>query len=220
MAETISVELRDAIKRAAELLKGVARRCYQAEMTRKLLGGSSRRAEREFGWARATVEKGLGELRTGIVCKDRYGARGNRRAEDKQPRLKADVLELVEPGSQADPSLKTPFRYTRTTAAGLRAALMKEKGWRDEELPCVSTLGNMLHRMGYRLRRVQKTKPLKKIEETDAIFANVHALNKQADADPNALRISVDVKARVAVGDFPGGARPAARRLPRPATTI
>jgi len=58
------------------------------------------------------------------------------------------------------------------------------------------------NRLGYRLRRVQKTKPLKKVKETDAIFANVHALNKEADADPEILRISIDVKAKVAVGNF------------------
>ncbi len=31
----------------------------------------------------------------------------------------------------------------------------------------------MLNRAGYRLKRIQKTKPLKKIAETDAIFANI-----------------------------------------------
>lgn len=40
------------------------------------------------------------------------------------------------------------------------------------------------------------------MKETDAIFANIHALNKEADAAPETLRISVDVKAKVAVGNF------------------
>lgn len=202
MIKELTTALKDVIKRAAELLTGVKRRRYEAEITQKFLGGRYRRAEREFGWARATVRTGLGELKTGIVCKDSYNARGNRCTEDQQPQLKADILDLVEPTSQTDPSFKTTFRYTRITAKGLRIALIEKKGWRHEDLPCISTLGKMLNRLGYRLRRVQKTKPLKKVKETDAIFANVHALNKEADADPETLRISVDVKAKVAVGHF------------------
>jgi len=40
------------------------------------------------------------------------------------------------------------------------------------------------------LKRVQKTKPQKKIKETNAIFENVHEINKLADEDPETLRIS------------------------------
>jgi hypothetical protein len=34
--------------------------------------------------------------------------------------------------------------------------------------------------MGYNLKRIQKTKPLKKIPETDEIFKNVNTINRQA----------------------------------------
>ena len=34
---------------------------------------------------------------------------------------------------------------------------------------------DILNRLGYRLKRVQKGKPLKKTKDTDAIFANVRA---------------------------------------------
>ena len=49
---------------------------------------------------------------------------------------------------------------------------------------------------------MQKTKPLKKIKETDAIFANVRQENQAADDDPDVIRISMDAKAKVAVGDY------------------
>ena len=39
---------------------------------------------------------------------------------------------------------------------------------------------------------------------TDPIFANVHRLNIEADTDPNTLRISVDTKATVNLGEYPG----------------
>jgi hypothetical protein len=42
----------------------------------------------------------------------------------------------------------------------------------------------------------------KKIPETDAIFAHVHAARTQTAAEPDTLRISIDTKADVKVGDF------------------
>ena len=66
----------------------------------------------------------------------------------------------------------------------------------------MNTIGEILNRLGYKLRRVQKTKPLKKIKETDAIFANVRQENQAADDDPDVIRISMDAKAKVAVGDY------------------
>nr|QNO45517.1 hypothetical protein ACCMMBFF_00006 [Methanosarcinales archaeon ANME-2c ERB4]QNO47862.1 hypothetical protein DJFEGNLO_00016 [Methanosarcinales archaeon ANME-2c ERB4] len=56
--------------------------------------------------------------------------------------------------------------------------------------------------MGYQLKRIQKTKPIKKIPETDAIFENVNEANRQADEDPDTLRISIDAKAKVNIGEF------------------
>lgn len=44
-----------------------------------------------------------------------------------------------------------------------------------------------------------------KIPETDAIFAHVHAAREQAASDPDTLRISLDTKASVKVGDFSRG---------------
>ena len=52
-------------------------------------------------------------------------------------------------------------------------------------------MGDMLKRMGYKLKRIQKTKTLKKIPETDKIFENVNVINRQADENPEILRISI-----------------------------
>jgi transposase len=43
---------------------------------------------------------------------------------------------------------------------------------------------------------------LKKIPETDAIFAHVHATRERTAAEPDTLRVSIDTKANVKVGDF------------------
>jgi hypothetical protein len=50
---------------------------------------------------------------------------------------------------------------------------LKEAGFSDDNLPSLSSMSEILNRLGYRLRKVVKAKPLKKIKETDAIFANI-----------------------------------------------
>jgi len=171
-------------------------------VTLDYLDGNIWKAERVFGWSHKTVELGLNELRTGITCQDDFSARGNRKTEVKLPELEADIRALAEPESQADPKFQSPFRYTRMTAKAMRQALIDQKGWTDEELPHVNTIGEILNRLGFKLRRVQKAKPLKKIKETEAIFDNVRQENQAADDDPDVIRISMDAKAKVAVGDY------------------
>ncbi len=46
---------------------------------------------------------------------------------------------------------------------------------------------------------------MKKKPETDEIFENVHAANKKSDEDPTSLRISIDCKAKVRVGNLSRG---------------
>ena len=154
--------IRFTIDRAAQLLTGAKKRRYMAEITLEFFEGNTRQAERELGWGRATIEKGLRELATGIECVDNYSARGNKLTEEKFPHVAQDIRELVDPHSPADPKFQTPFAYTRLTAKAVRQALIEVKGYRDEALPHENTIGQILNRLGYRLRRVQKTKPQKK----------------------------------------------------------
>src|SRR5256885_1063580 len=81
------------------------------------------------------------------------------------------------------------------------------KGHSKEALPGERTLRDILNRMNYRLKRIQKGKPLKKTKETDAIFANVRAVQEQVRNDPETLEISVDTKAKVALGDYARGGK-------------
>jgi len=189
-------------KDAGKKLTGAKRRAFQAQVTLDYVDGSARRAETVFGWWRETVKKGLDELRTGIPYEDRFSDRGNRKTEEKLPQLEKDLRSLAEPESQVDPKFQSPFLYTRMTAKAMRKALIAVKGWKDEILPCENTIGNILNRLGYRLRRVQKAKPLKRVRETDAIFENVHRENQASDEREDSLRISIDSKAKLNVGDF------------------
>ena len=190
------------IRHAARLLTGPKRRRFQAQVTHDYLDGSARQAERVFGWGRDTVQLGLHELRSGITCLGRFTERGRHPTEEDNPQLAQDIRELVEPHAQGDPTSPAPFAYTRLTAKAVRQALIDHKGYRDEELPRERTFGNLLNRLGYRLRHVQKTRPLKKIKQTDAIFAYVERAHEQAAASEETLRISIDTKAKVQVGEF------------------
>lgn len=191
---------------AARRLKGHQRRLFMAEVATQLCDGSARQAERRFGWGRDTVEKGMQESSRGIRCLENFAAKGRRRSEAKDPQLAADIRAIVEPHTQADPELKSPRRYANLSAAEVRRALIA-KGHAAEAVPSERTLRDVLNRMDYRLRRSRTGKPLKKTQETDAIFANVKAVRQEVQDDPQALEISVDTKAKVAVGDYARGGK-------------
>ena len=202
-----SIERLDALIRSgARRLTGYQRRSYLAEVATELCGGSSRQAERRFGWGRETVEKGLHELRHGVRCLENFAARARRPSEQKDPRLAAEIRAIVEPHTYADPELKSPRRYTNLSAAELREALIA-KGYPRGEVPAERTMRDILNRMNYRLKRIPKGKPLKKTQETDAIFANVERVHDQARADPEMLEISMDTKAKVALGEYVRGGK-------------
>jgi hypothetical protein len=202
----------DALLRSgARRLTGYQRRLFQAEVTTQLCGGSARLAERRFGWARDTVEKGLHESHNGMRCLENFVARGRQRSEDKDLQLAADIRAIVEPHTYADPGLQSSRRYTNLSAAEVREALVA-KGHSKAELPSERTLRDILNRMNYRLKRIQKGKPLKKTEETDAIFANVKEVREQSRDDPEVLEISMDTKAKVSVGDYVRGGKNPDRR--------
>src|SRR2546430_16345319 len=57
------------------------------------------------------------------------------------------------------------------------------------------------------LKKTQKIKPLKRIPETDAIFDHVHHANQAADQDQKSLRLSIDSKAKVKIGNLSRGGK-------------
>jgi hypothetical protein len=58
-------------------------------------------------------------------------------------------------------------------------------------------------------------KPQKKLPETDAIFEPVAEANRQADTDPHTLRISIDSKAKVKIGNLSRGGKTRALQAPQ-----
>jgi len=164
---------RQDLRLAASKMTGAARRAFQAEMTLKYCDGSARRAETLWGWNREAVEVGVAEHRTGLRCVGAQAAfSGRKRWEAQYPEAATALRELAEAHAQQDPTFRTTLAYTRLTAKAALGAL-RAHGVAADQLPAPSTMAAVLNRMGYRLRKVIKAKPQKKIKETDAIFANI-----------------------------------------------
>jgi len=195
------------LRSAARRLTGHPRRLFQAEVATLLCGGSPRAAERRFGWGRGAVATGLHEARHGLRCVENFSARARRPCEVKDPQLAADIRAIVEPHTHADPELKSSRRYTNLSAAEVRQALQQRYGYAADRLPAERTLRDVLNRLGYRRKRIQKAKPLKKLPETDAIFANVVAARQRYAQDPEAVEVSLDTKAKVNEGDYSRGGK-------------
>lgn len=198
----------DLLVSAAKQLKGRQRRIFLAQVCETLCDGSPRKAEERFGWGRETVAKGLLEQDRNEPFSSQVSPsrRGRQRSEEANPQLAVDIRLIVEPHTHTDPELKTERQYTNLSAAEVRKALLN-KGYQEAQLPSERTIRDILNRMNYRLKRIQKGKPLKKTKDTDAIFDNVHAARQEYDGDPETLEISVDTKAKVSLGEYALGGK-------------
>lgn len=162
MRRSLSADIIESIRSASKKLTGFMRRQFQAETALKYCDGSPRIAEDVFGWRRTTVATGLGELRTGIRCCDNTKARGRKKTEVIQPRMEERVRELAESNAQVDPKFQTALTYTRITAKRVRDELLKDNDL-AANVPNRQTIGVMLNRFGFSLKRAQKTRPQKKL---------------------------------------------------------
>ena len=118
------VEVKTLLIETAKSLKGSARRLFLARTIRVLGEGGQRLAERELGWNRGTLRKGLHELEHGVVCIDAYASRGRKRSEEHLPNLLSDITTIVDGQSQADPQFRTVRLYTHLTATEVRRQLI------------------------------------------------------------------------------------------------
>src|SRR6266496_6744021 len=79
-----TMDLTDSLKalfiETAHTLKGSARRLFMARTVKELGLGGQRRAERELGWNRQTIRKGMRELDGGVMCLDALTCRRRKRA--------------------------------------------------------------------------------------------------------------------------------------------
>lgn len=127
--------IKSLLKNAASKLKGSARRRFMSETVLEFGPGGQCLAERDLGWNRGTIRKGLHELSAGIECKDAFCMRGRKGSEKHLPNLHDDIREIVEPGVHVDATLRTSRLYTKLTARQVRIQLIEKKTTRMKIFP-------------------------------------------------------------------------------------
>jgi hypothetical protein len=186
--ERVSPQVRNPqiadLRLAAAQMTGAKRRAFEAEMTEQYCAGNPRHAERMCGWGRETGEVGLAERRTGVTCMGAPSAfSGRKRWEDQHPQAAAALRVLAEAQAQPESTLRTPLASTRLTATAAVAA-RRAQGFPKQPVPAPSTMAPLLKRLGFRLRKVLKANPPKKMAQTAALFENRkkrHASNRRRD---------------------------------------
>ena len=160
--DELTPELKKFLNETRSKLKGSERREFMATVVLLLGRGGQSRAERELGWDRKTIGKGIKELKSGIRCIDNFAGRGRYRAEHHLPNLLEDIKQIVEPVSQCDPTFRTTELYSPLTAAEVHRRLVEHKNYSVEQLPTVRTISNKLNELNLHLKKVDKCKPKKK----------------------------------------------------------
>ena len=127
--------------------------------------------------------------------------RGRKRITEKYPELPEDIKKVIADNLSVDPHFKSEKQYIKLSVVEIKKQLV-QTGKYTENSFSNSTLNNLINQMGYGLKKVQKTKPLKKIEETDAIFENVHQRKEIALSNGDIVLISIDTKDKVLIGPF------------------
>ena len=177
------------------------RRLAAAEATAAGVGGI-RAVNRATGIARSTIGRGLRELRSGEppdVARVRRAGGGRKPVSETDPSLLDDLRGLVEPQTRGDP--QSPLLWTCKSLRKLSRSLcdMGHKVGR-------TLVGELLHKLDYRLQANRKTREGSNNPDRDAQF---HYIN---DRVTEALvagepAISVDTKKKELVGDFRNAGR-------------
>lgn len=153
------------------------------------------------GMARSTVQKAVGEVRSGVdpdAPVRRPGA-GRKKLVDKDPNLLLNLDDLVEPDARGDPMC--PLRWTSKSTGHIADAL-KEIG--HDVSP--DTVGRLLRAMDYSLQATAKQLEGTQHPDRDAQFVY---LSKQVGKHLRAGQpvISVDSKKKEVVGQRSNGGK-------------
>lgn len=142
-------------------LSGKSKRVFMAQVVDRLGPGGQRFAQRELHWCRTTIQKGAREL-NGEEMEGDLSARGRKKSEAHLPNLLEDIKLIIEPIAQTDPSFRSEQLYSPITAKEVHRRLIDDKNYNTKTLPCIRTISTKIKTAGFRLRKIQKSKPLKK----------------------------------------------------------
>jgi hypothetical protein len=179
----------------APLLDERARRLWAGAESQAIGFGGDALVSAATGLARQTIRNGRRELAQGVAPgRIRRPGAGRPVLEAKQPGLTAALEQLVDPLTRGDPT--SPLRWTCKSRAQLTAALVKQ-GWAVSS----TTVGRLLHDLGYSLQSVRKSREGTSHPDRNAQFALINATAAAFLREGHPV-ISVDTKKKELVGDF------------------
>lgn len=154
----------------SSLLNERARRLWAAAESVAIGYGGDAVVSSATGLSRNTIRSGRRELAEGGAPAGRLRRPGAGRPEIEttQPGLKAALKALVDPVTRGDPT--SLLRWTCKRKAKLAAALTAD-GWRVS----ATTVGRLLHDLGYRLQALQKTLEGADHPDRNAQFEHINA---------------------------------------------
>ena len=197
------------IKKSYKNLIKVIKNCSNKEQKMKMIGSLAvdigkrciSALSKIFGLSRITIRKAIKIFENKVFYKKEIETRGRKKLIEKYSSLKEDITKVIENYLSTDPRFKTEKQYVNMTVKEIKKQLI-ETGKYQENSFSNSSLNNILNSMDYGLKKAQKTKPLKKIEETDAIFDNVNKKKEEGFKDNKMVMISIDTKDKVLLGPF------------------
>ena len=185
----------------APLLDERGRRLWAAAESAALGYGGDAVVSSATGLARQTIRNGRRELAEGVPLPWRIRRPGAGRPgiEQIQPGLTEALVILIEPVTRGDPM--SPLRWTCKSKAKLAGALTAQ-GWPVS----ASTVGRLLHGLGFRLHALQKAREGTAHPDRNAQFEHINA-TAAAFMQRQQPVISVDTKKKELVGDFKNAGR-------------
>jgi len=174
-----------------------ARRMVAAAEAMDLPRGGISLVHRCCGMSRATILKGIRELRQGATLpegRQRRAGGGRKRFVEHHPGFPEELDRLVEPGARGDP--ESPLRWTCKSTRKLAAELRKKYGALSHE-----TVAKALRDADYSLQGNRKTREGNQHQDRDAQFRHINATVKEELAHGRPV-ISVDTKKKELIGNY------------------
>jgi len=190
---------KDIMIKTVGKLEGSNKRVALARIAKEYGYGGKSFVAKEFKAGRDTIRLGGHELRTGIAGIDAFNMRGRKTVEERLPNLTKDIKYIVDLQCQTNPQFTSTRLYTRLTITKIRNLLIEERGYTNDELPTNQSLNRVVNDLGYKMKRVMKVKPKKKIPKTDAIFENLKNIHDEVKNKDNIVRLSIDSKDKVKI---------------------
>jgi hypothetical protein len=174
-----------------------ARRMVAAAEAIALSRGGVSLVHRCCGMSRATITKGIRELRQGATLpkgRQRRPGGGRKRFAAHHPEFAGELDRLVEPTTRGDP--ESPLRWTCKSTRRLAAELGKQYDSVSHE-----TVAKALRDADYSLQGNRKTKEGNQHEDRDAQFHHINATVTEELSHGRPV-ISVDTKKKELVGNY------------------